>query len=64
MDVTAEGVETPQQIESLSALNCRRAQGYYFSRPMPAPEAERLIAEGAPTYWTEPSTREDARRDK
>jgi EAL domain-containing protein (putative c-di-GMP-specific phosphodiesterase class I) len=53
MDVTAEGVETPEQIQSLSALNCRRAQGFYFSRPMPAEDAERLIAEGAPAYWDE-----------
>jgi diguanylate cyclase (GGDEF)-like protein/PAS domain S-box-containing protein len=53
MDVTAEGVETPEQLQSLSALNCRRAQGFYFSRPMPAEDAEKLIAEGAPAYWDE-----------
>ena len=60
MDVTAEGVETPEQIESLSALNCRRAQGFYFSRPLPAEEAERLIADGAPDYWDEPPIGQDA----
>ena len=51
MDVTAEGVETPQQMESLHALNCRRAQGYFFSRPVPAEEAERLIIDGPPAFW-------------
>jgi diguanylate cyclase (GGDEF)-like protein len=60
MDVTAEGVETPQQIESLRALNCRRVQGFYFSRPIPAEEAEHLIASGAPAYWGEAATRADA----
>jgi EAL domain-containing protein (putative c-di-GMP-specific phosphodiesterase class I) len=55
MDVTAEGVETPQQIESLRALKCRRAQGYYFSRPMPAQDAERLVVEGPPAFWDERS---------
>ena len=53
MDVTAEGVETSQQLESLHALNCRRAQGYFFSRPVPAEEAERLIIDGPPAFWDE-----------
>jgi diguanylate cyclase (GGDEF)-like protein/PAS domain S-box-containing protein len=51
MDVTAEGVETPQQLASLSALNCQHAQGYFFSRPVPAEEAERLIMNGPPAFW-------------
>jgi EAL domain-containing protein (putative c-di-GMP-specific phosphodiesterase class I) len=55
LDVTAEGVETPQQMESLHALKCRRAQGYFFSRPVPAEEAERLIASGPPAFWDERS---------
>jgi diguanylate cyclase (GGDEF)-like protein len=55
MDVTAEGVETPQQMESLHALKCRRAQGYFFSRPVPAEEAERLIVDGPPAFWDERS---------
>jgi EAL domain-containing protein (putative c-di-GMP-specific phosphodiesterase class I) len=53
MDVTAEGVETPQQIESLSALHCQHAQGYFFSRPVPAEDAERLILNGPPAFWNE-----------
>jgi diguanylate cyclase (GGDEF)-like protein/PAS domain S-box-containing protein len=51
MDVIAEGVETPQQLELLGALNCGRAQGYFFSRPVPAEEAERLIVDGPPAFW-------------
>ena len=36
MDVVAEGVETPAQLRSLLALDCDRAQGFMFARPMPA----------------------------
>jgi len=32
--VTAEGVETQEQLERLQSINCDRAQGYMFSKPM------------------------------
>lgn len=41
--VTAEGVETAEQLEHLASVDCGLAQGYFFSRPLPADEAERLI---------------------
>jgi len=44
MDVVAEGVETAEQSEELYALGCEYAQGFYFSRPVDAMEAGRLIA--------------------
>jgi len=37
LDVVAEGVETPAQAAALSALGCRVAQGYLYSRPAPQP---------------------------
>lgn len=43
MSVTAEGIETPQQLELLTALGCNLGQGYYFSRPCPAAELEVLL---------------------
>ena len=43
MVVTAEGVETSEQLRHLESINCQLAQGYYFSRPLPASEAERLL---------------------
>lgn len=36
--VTAEGVETEQQVKILTKLKCDEFQGYYFARPMPADE--------------------------
>jgi diguanylate cyclase (GGDEF)-like protein/PAS domain S-box-containing protein len=46
LEVTAEGIETKQQLDHLKRLHCRRAQGFYLARPMPAAELSKLIAEG------------------
>ena len=35
VEVVAEGVETPQQLEQLRALGCRWAQGFWFAKPLP-----------------------------
>lgn len=34
--ITAEGVETKEQLELLKALGCDSIQGYYLSKPLPA----------------------------
>jgi diguanylate cyclase (GGDEF)-like protein/PAS domain S-box-containing protein len=44
MTTVAEGVETPLQLERLRAEGCREAQGYLFSRPLPAREIAPLLA--------------------
>jgi EAL domain-containing protein (putative c-di-GMP-specific phosphodiesterase class I) len=43
MNVVAEGVESQSQLDALLALECPEAQGYWFSRPVPANEAGELI---------------------
>ena len=44
LEVTAEGVETEEQLSRLRGLGCEYGQGYYFSRPVEAAAAEPLIA--------------------
>jgi diguanylate cyclase (GGDEF)-like protein/PAS domain S-box-containing protein len=44
--VIAEGVETREQFLFLKRHNCTEGQGYYFSRPVVAEEAGRLIEAG------------------
>lgn len=39
----AEGVETKNQADMLREMGCQSAQGYYYSRPVPVNEAEKLI---------------------
>lgn len=43
MSVIAEGVETEEQLEFLRELGCDEYQGYYCSRPLPAPELEDFL---------------------
>jgi diguanylate cyclase (GGDEF)-like protein/PAS domain S-box-containing protein len=45
LQVTAEGVETREQLCGLKSLGVPRAQGFYFARPMPAAALSELIAE-------------------
>jgi diguanylate cyclase (GGDEF)-like protein/PAS domain S-box-containing protein len=42
--VVAEGVETQEQLEFLSARHCDRMQGYLFSRPLTAEECGAFLA--------------------
>lgn len=44
MDVIAEGVQTETQLAFLKQLQCKYAQGYFFSKPMNTEVSEMLIA--------------------
>ncbi len=44
IQVTAEGVETQEQLELLRDSGCAQAQGYLFSRAVPAADVPRLLA--------------------
>jgi diguanylate cyclase (GGDEF)-like protein/PAS domain S-box-containing protein len=56
MDVTAEGVETAEQLAFLTEHGCDEYQGYHFSRPVPAEEFTRLLGRPslAPTLAPSP----------
>jgi diguanylate cyclase (GGDEF)-like protein/PAS domain S-box-containing protein len=45
MDVVAEGVETTEQLSLLQRLGCEFGQGYFFSKPVIASDAEKIIAD-------------------
>ena len=48
MATTAEGVETPEQLEALRADGVTAAQGYLFSRPLPAGGLRELLGRQQP----------------
>jgi diguanylate cyclase (GGDEF)-like protein len=48
MSVTAEGVETSQQLDRVRTLGCAQAQGYHLARPMDAAAAEFLLRSDCP----------------
>jgi diguanylate cyclase (GGDEF)-like protein len=43
LTVTAEGVETVEQLDALAELGCDVAQGFYFARPQPGEVASALV---------------------
>ena len=45
LPVIVEGVEKAEEVQFLHSLGCRYIQGYYFYRPMPRAEMEKLLAE-------------------
>jgi EAL domain-containing protein (putative c-di-GMP-specific phosphodiesterase class I) len=46
MSTVAEGIEEMVQLTALREMGCDFAQGYLLSRPVPAPEAGRLLRTG------------------
>jgi len=44
----AEGIETPQQLESLRREGCHRGQGYFLGRPSSPQAIEEMLSAGVP----------------
>lgn len=44
METTAEGAETHDEVALIRSLGCSHIQGYIFGKPMPASDAEHLLA--------------------
>ena len=47
LKVVAEGVETQAQAEFLRDIGCELAQGYLYSKPVPAQAIEQLLIDSA-----------------
>lgn len=45
MPVIAEGVEKEEQVSFLKSIGCDYVQGYYFGKPMPVTDYEKLVYE-------------------
>ena len=46
LEVIAEGIEAPEQLELLRSLGCAMGQGYFLGRPMPADQLGARLALG------------------
>ncbi|MGK0273322.1 MAG: diguanylate cyclase (GGDEF)-like protein [Cocleimonas sp.] len=44
MSVTIEGVESDEHVNILKSMGCDQLQGYYFGKPMPLANAQRMMA--------------------
>jgi diguanylate cyclase (GGDEF)-like protein/PAS domain S-box-containing protein len=43
LNVTAEGIETPEALEQVKALGCHHGQGFYIGRPVPASDMRERV---------------------
>mgnify|MGYP000178302832 CR=1 FL=1 len=48
LDVVAEGVETPQQLECLRRIGCPYAQGFFFAKPVDVETATNMVLASRP----------------
>ena len=46
-NIVVEGVETKEQVNLLSLIECESIQGYYFSRPLPVSDFTELLEGGS-----------------
>lgn len=47
LDIVAEGVENPEQAHFLMESGCRIAQGFYYAKPMPVEDFDRIYKENS-----------------
>ena len=44
LEVVAEGIETPQQLQQLQDEDCPKGQGFLFNRPIPGPQVDAFLS--------------------
>lgn len=44
-DVICEGVETKEEVDFLKTIGCTKVQGYYFAKPMPIADFDKMLVE-------------------
>ena len=64
MQVISEGVETLEQVEFLDEINCELIQGYYFAKPMPLKDFEKLWFKEREEKVEKPQNSETSPQDK
>ncbi|HEY9885613.1 MAG TPA: bifunctional diguanylate cyclase/phosphodiesterase [Thermosynechococcaceae cyanobacterium] len=47
LNITAEGIETQEQLDYLQKRGCEEGQGFYFSRPVPADVIAQMLKESS-----------------
>jgi diguanylate cyclase (GGDEF)-like protein len=62
MDVTAEGIETAEQLERLMELSCPFGQGFYFDEPLTAAAVGEVLR--SPQPWLGKPEPEDRHRSR
>jgi EAL domain-containing protein (putative c-di-GMP-specific phosphodiesterase class I) len=48
LSITAEGVETPEQLATIAELGCDRVQGFLFAHPLPADDVRGWLLHDTP----------------
>ncbi|MDZ4697003.1 MAG: EAL domain-containing protein [Deltaproteobacteria bacterium] len=51
LSITAEGVETLEQLAEIRGFGCYKIQGFLYSRAVPIEDAELLVSRGLPPDW-------------
>jgi EAL domain-containing protein (putative c-di-GMP-specific phosphodiesterase class I) len=46
LEVVAEGIEEPEQVDALQSLRCERGQGFFFSKPVDAERMGEILSAG------------------
>ncbi len=54
LSITAEGIETPEQLALLQELKCDRGQGYYFSKPLTSDALSQLLESSRANLFSMP----------